>query len=137
MSTLHSGIRNTPKNEELMVTIKNEISNYITKLWTGISTRLDEAGARDLNCTIFSEAPVEGVFSVWETVISGRDSMTLGQTNALLRVSKEGPPAGSKSPYKVSQKALELWPSSQGERFTKKLWLRGLTEKPVRKIMNS
>ena len=66
-------MRNTPKSEELMGTIKNEISNYITKLWTGIKTRLDEADTRDLNCIAFSEAPAEGVFSVWERVISGRE----------------------------------------------------------------
>ena len=112
VDNVHRRIRNTPKNEELMGTIKNEISNYITKLWTGIRTRLDEADTRDLNCTAFSEAPAEGVFSVWERVISGRESMTLAHANALLRVSKEGPPAGSKSAYKVSKKALDFWPSS-------------------------
>ena len=31
----------------------------------------------------------------------------------------------------------DLWPSSQGERFTTKLWFPGLTEKPIRKIMDS
>ena len=67
----------------------------------------------------------------------GRESMTLAHANALLRVSKEGPPAGSKSAYKVSKKALDLWPSSQDERFTTKLWFPGLTEKPIRKIMDS
>ena len=130
-------MRNTPKSEELMGTIKNEISNYITMLWTGIKTRLDEADTRGLNCIAFSEAPAEGVFSVWERVISGRESMTLAHANALLRVSKEGPPAGSKLAYKVSKKAIDLWPSSQDERFTTKLWFSGLTEKPIRKIMDS
>ena len=78
------------KNEELMGTIKNEISNYITKLWTGIRTRLDEADRRELNCIPFSEAPEEGVFSVSERVISGRESMTLAHANTLLRISKLG-----------------------------------------------
>ena len=117
--------------------IKNEISDYITKLWTGIRTRLDEADTRDLSCLAFSEAPAEGLFSVWERVISGRESMTLAHANTLLRVSKENPPAGSKSAYKASKKALNLWPSSQGERFITKLWFPGLTKKPIRKIMDS
>ena len=135
---VHRRMRNIPKNEELMGAIKNEISNYITKLWTGIRTRLDKADTRDLlNCIAFSEAPAEGIFSVWERVISGRESMTLAQANAFFRISNEGPPAGSKSAYKVSKKALDLWPSSQDERFTTKLWFPGLTEKPIRKIMDS
>ena len=64
--------------------------------------------------------------------------MTLAHTNALVcvTVSKEGPPAGSKSAYKVSKKALELWPLSQDEWFIVKLWFPGLTEKPIRKIMD-
>ena len=33
--------------------------------------------------------------------------------------------------------ALDPWPSSQGERFTTKLWSPGLTEKAIRKIMDS
>ncbi len=137
VENVHRRTRNTPNNEELMGNIKNEISNYITKLWAGISARLDEADTRDLNCTSFSEAPAEGVFSVWERVTSGRASMTLAHANALLRVSKEGPPAGSTSAYKVSQKALDVWPSSHGERFTTKLWFPGSTEKSIRKIMDS
>ena len=57
---------------------------------------VDEADAEDLNCTAFSEAPADGVFSVWERVIGGRESITLAYANALLRVSKECHPAGSK-----------------------------------------
>ena len=90
VENVHRRIRNTPKNEELMETIKNEISNYITKLWTGIRTRLDVADRRELNCIPFSEALAEGTFSVWERAISGRVSMTLAHANALLRVSKLG-----------------------------------------------
>ena len=44
--------------------------------------------------------------------------MTLAHCNAMLRVSKEGPPAGGATALKVSTHALQLWPSELGERFT-------------------
>ena len=102
-----------------------------------IRERLDLADTRQLNCTSFSEVPAEGVFFVWERVAAGRGSMTLEHCNAMLRVSREGPPAGGKRALKLSQEALELWPSGMGERFTTQNWFPGTTSKMVKRIMEN
>ena len=50
--------------------------------------------------------------------MSGKGSMTLAHANAMLRVSREGPSACCRAALDISAKALELWPSGLGERFT-------------------
>ena len=92
----HRETRNTPTISQLLLDVKQEVKHYICNLWNGIRRRLDEADTREINATSFSEAPAEGVFSVWERVTAGKGSMKLSHANALLRVSKEGPSAGSK-----------------------------------------
>ena len=129
--------RLSPTTTTLLQETKDELSDYITNLWLGIRTRLDIADTRDLNCTSFSEAPAEGVFSVWERVTEGRGSMTLAHCNAMLRVSKEGPPAGGATALKVSTQAVQLWPSELGERFTTMKWYLGKTSQLVSKIIDS
>ena len=113
------------------------MKEYIRKLWIGIRKRLDEADTRAMNATSFSEAPAEGVFSIWERVTAGKASLTLAHANALLRVSKEGPSAGSKAAFKLSEKALELWPTELGERFTTVNWFVGSTSNTLKKILDS
>ena len=110
---------------------------YVTKLWEGIRERLDIADTRQINCTFFSEAPTEGVFSVWERVTAGRGSILLDHCNAMLRVSKEGQPAGGKQAFKLSKEALELWPSAMGERLTTKNWFLRTTSQLVKRIMDN
>ena len=60
--------------------------------------------------------------------------MTLAHCNAMLRVSKEGPEAGTNAAITVSKAALDLWPS--GERFTTQLWKPGMVSKSVKKILD-
>ena len=63
--------------------------------------------------------------------------MTLAHANAMLRVTKEGPSAGSKAALNLSAEALELWPSELGERFTTDNWFIGATSKTVQKILDA
>ena len=44
----------------------------------------------------FSEVPAESVFSVWENITQGRESLTIAHTIALVRVAMEGPAASTK-----------------------------------------
>ena len=55
--------------------------------------------------------------------------------NAMLRVSKEGPKAGTNKALDISEKALDMWPS--GERFTTRNWIPGMISKPVKKVFES
>ena len=129
--------RNTINSSQLIQEVKEEVKDYINKLWIGIRTRLDVADTRELNCTSFSEAPAEGVFAVWERVTAGKGSMTLAHANAMIRLSKEGPSAGSKAALNLSEEALELWPSELGERFTTANWFAGATSKTIQKILDA
>ena len=63
--------------------------------------------------------------------------MKLSHANALLRVSKEGPSAGSKKSLENSAEALQLWPSELGERFTTANWLVGSTSSTVKNILDA
>ena len=127
--------RNTPTKVALIEEIRLEIKDYISKLWLGIRNRLDVADTREFNCVSFSEAPAEGVFSVWERITAGKVSLTLAHANAMLRVSKEGPKAGTNKALQISEKALDLWPS--GERFTTINWMPGMVSKSVKKVFES
>ena len=53
----------------------------------------------------------------------------------MLRVSKEGPKAGTNKALEISEKALDMWPS--GERFTTRNWIPGMVSKPVKKVFES
>ena len=81
----------------------------------GISRRLDICDTRSLNCTSFSEAPAESIFSSWDRFQTGRESLKHDNIVAMIRVAREGPPAASKAAFKISDRALELWPSKRGE----------------------
>ena len=53
----------------------------------------------------------------------------------MLRVSKEGPKAGTNKALKISEKALNSWPS--GERFTTASLMPGMVSKSVMKVFDS
>ena len=127
--------RSTATKSIILEEIKFEIQDYISKLWLGIRNRLDVADTRDFNCVSFSEAPAEGIFSVFERITSGKASLKLAHANAMLRVSKEGPKAGTNKALKISEKALNSWPS--GERFTTASWMPGMVSKSVMKVFDS
>ena len=129
------GTRNMPNKAAIINEIQFEIKEYISKLWIGIRARLDIADTKELNCVSFSEAPAEGVFSVWERITSHKPSLSLETANALLRVSREGPKAGTSKALNISEKALNLWPS--GERFTTVNLIPGMVSKSVKTILES
>ena len=95
------------------------------------------ADTRKLISTFYSEAQAEGFFSVWERNKAEKGSMTLAHANAMLRVSREGPSAGTRAALGISTKALELWPSGLGERFTTEHWFVGATSKTINKILDA
>ena len=112
-----------------------EIKDYISKIWLGIRNRLDVADTREFNCVSFSEAPAESIFSVWERITTGKVSLTLAHSNAMLGVSKEGPKAGTNKALQISEKALDIWPS--GVIFTTRNCIPGMVSKPVKKVFES
>ena len=125
--------RNTPTISEDIDTMFEVVNNYINKLWIGIRERIK---LTDLSAgpTSFSEAPAESVFSVWENITQGRESLTIAHTIALVRVAMEGPAASTKESLNLSKRALDNWPSHLGERFTTSNWKPGLISKTVARI---
>ena len=88
--------------------------------------------------TSFSEAPAESVFSVWARILAGRESLSIGNLTALVRVAMEGPNAATKDSLNLSKRALANYDkySKYGERFTTIAWMPGLISKGIARIQN-
>ena len=108
------------------------INTFISRFWEGISKRT-ELTDLDHGSTSFSEAPAEGVFSVIENVLGGRESLELDSIEALTRVALEGPGVATMEGYDLSKEALELW-GGKGERFTTQHWWPGMKQKSMLEI---
>ena len=55
----------------------------------------------------------------------------------MLCISKESSKAGTNKALQISEKALGMWPSGSGERFTTRNWIPGMVSKPVKKVFES
>ena len=83
----------------------------------------------------FSEAPAEGIFSVYGNVIEGREKLTIDNAVRLTRVVLHGPPPATEESANLSKEALEKFPSKFGERFCTLQWRKGMTSSTVQKVL--
>ena len=125
--------RNTVSVSDEIENMFQVVDNYISKFWIEVKKRiqLTDLSAGPIS---FSEAPAESVFSVWENVTNGRESLTIEHAIALVRVAMVGPACSTKDSFNVSKKALDNWLSHLGERFTTVNWEPGVISKTVAKI---
>ena len=125
--------RNTLSISEEIDAMFQVVNNYITKFWIEVRERIK---LTDLSSgpTSFSEAPAESVFSVWERITKGRESLSIGHTISLVRVAMEGPAASTKDSLNLSKRTLNNWPGKFGERFTTVNWKPDIISKAVAKI---
>ena len=110
------------------------IKCYIKSLWKNINDRLEFT---DIGySTSFSEAPAESVFSVYERVIAGRESLSFKRASALVRVMMEGPGIATDSAKELSRKALQRHTAKShlGERFCGVKWVPEMISNTVSKI---
>ena len=84
----------------------------------------------------FSEAPAEGVFSVYGRVTTGRERLTLDHALSLTRISMHGPPVGTNAASELSKSALKKFNSHLGERFCTLLWFKGKKSTTISRIQN-
>ena len=105
------------------------VSGYITRFWEAIQKRTKHAGLES-GATCFSEAPAEGVFSVIENVIKGREDLSLECIESLTRIGMEGPGVATKEGYDLSKRALQMW-KGYGERSTTERWIPGMKSKEM------
>ena len=82
------------------------VKGYIKRFQNGILERLEQTDLSHAPNS-YSEAPAEGLFSVLERVLNGRESLSLDCAEALTRISLEGP--GVATMEGLSKKALQLW----------------------------
>ena len=99
---------------------------YTDLLWEGVQTRLPYTDLSNSPCA-FSEAPAEGIFSIFSRVCRGRESLTIAHATALTRIAAHGPPAATKDAAEIAKKALENYKSQFGERFCTTFWRPGST----------
>ena len=83
---------------------------YTDLLWEGVQKRLPYTDLSNSPCA-FSEAPAEGIFSIFSRVCRGRESLTIAHATALTRIAAHGPPAATKDAAEIAKKALKNYKS--------------------------
>ena len=68
------------------------------------------------------------------TYLRGRESLSIGHSVSLVRVSMEGPGAATTEAYCLSKAALEKWPSHLGERYCTQGWQSGMVSTAISKL---
>ena len=104
---------------------RNNILTHFGKLW------LEYTDLSNSPCA-FSEAPAEGIFSIYERVSTGRETLT--NIVGLTRVAAHGPPCGTQAAAELSKQALSHYKSKYGERFCTQFWKPGLTSNTLSKL---
>ena len=127
--------RNMQEKDGIINTQVNTVSTFISNFWGEVASRCKIAGL-EVGPTSYSEAPAEGVFSVIESVMSGREKLSLQYVEALTRVALEGPRPSTKKAFDVSGEALLKREVRDKERFITQSFMRGMISKTVMKIQN-
>ena len=76
---------------------------YINLFWKAVAMRIDYTDLTNSPCA-YSEAPAEGIFSIYERVSTGRE--TLKNIVGMTRVAAHGPPCGTEAVAELSKQAL-------------------------------
>ena len=103
--------------DNIIVSAHTSVKTYINQLWEEMAIRFSQTDLSP-SATSFSEAPAEGIFSIIEKIVEGRELLSVENINALARIRVEGPGVATMEGYQLSKEALKLWNSRQGERFT-------------------
>ena len=73
----------------------------------------------------FSEAPAEGMFSIYSRVNNDRGSANVDHLTALTGIAAHGPPVSTTDAAKIAADALKNYKSEFGERFCTRSWRKG------------
>ena len=129
--------RNTRTQENDCFTISSAQAAsdfYITQLWKAIRKRCAFTDLSDSPCA-FSEAPAEGIFSVYGYVSERRERLTVENAVRLTRLALHGPPPATEESATLAKEAMENYPSKYGERFCTVQWRKGMTSNTVKKVI--
>ena len=111
------------------------LKTFINSFWSEVADRTAFAGL-ETGPTSYSEAPAEGVFSVIEYVMTGREKLSLKHVEALTRISLEGPKASNKKAFELSCQAMQKRDCKDMDRFTTIAYMKGTIPKTVKKIQS-
>lgn len=124
-------IRNTRSNQQGDTSLGiAAVTNYIGNLWIEVQSRLKYTDCSD-GATSFSEAPAESIFSYYERVRKGRESLTIARSNMLVRIQLEGPKVATQMSKELSKESLKRQKSHLKERFTTKHWKPSMVSKTI------
>ena len=96
-----------------------------TSLWKAVKERCKFTDISNSPCA-FSEAPAQGIFSVYGHVIEGEEKLTVENCVRSTRVVLHGPPPATEESANLSKQDMED-PSRFGERFCTLQWRKGMT----------
>ena len=105
---------------------------YINDLWKAIKERISFTDLSESPCA-YTEAPAEGIFSIYNRVITGRELLNIGNAVALTRVSMHGPPPATPESAALAKQAMAHFQSKYGERYCTAMWRPGATSNTVKK----
>lgn len=97
---------------------------YTDLLWAAVKKRLEFTDMSDTP-RAFSEAPTEGIFSIYSRVSQERASATTQHLTGLTRVAAHGPPVATEAAVNLAADALKNFKSKFGERFCTRNWGQG------------
>ena len=103
-------------------------------MWKAIETRVKFTDLSDNTCA-FTESPAEGMFSIYSSVIEGKERLTVANAVALTRIALHGPPPATEESAILSEEAMKNDSSQHGERFCTVMWKEGMTSNTVKKVM--
>ena len=106
---------------------------YIEDLWKAIKARTAFTDLSESPCA-FTEAPAEGIFSIYNRVITGREGLSIGNAVSLTRVALHGPPPATPDSASLAEAAMKNYQSKYGERYCTLMWRPGITSRTVQKV---
>ena len=85
-----------------------QISVWHIHNWLGkfIKLRIEKTDFSDNPCA-FTEAPAEGIFSIYDWIITGRESLNLADAVSLTRIALHGPPPATSDSAKLAVNAMQ------------------------------
>ena len=128
--------RNTRSEVFSIEDAKQASSRYIEDLWRFIQKRVVCTDLTESACA-YTEAPAEGIFSIYGRVITGRESLSIDHAVALTRVVIHGPPPATQDSASLAKEAMKNFKSKYGERYCTLYWKPGITSSTVKKIVKS
>lgn len=127
--------RNTRSENFTIEDAKKACDKYIKDLWGFIRKRIKHTDFSEGPCA-FTEAPAEGIFSIYDRIITGRERLSIGHAVALTRIALHGPPPATPDSASLSKSAMANFKSKFGERYCTLHWRPGATSTTVSRIQS-